>query len=322
MSTINLFNRWQVSKKKIWITTAIVVVGLIIIIPLRIFNSAQGYRSSNLLGLVPVNGDNAGFFEESPDFDDGEFTTTSAKPQMVTERQIIRNGDINMAVEDTRDTRENIKNMVQTMHDQGAFVITSVENSGSKNNPYINMTIRVPVDQFDKVMDALDAMAIEVSYRNENSEDVTAQFIDVQNRIESLEAARQRLLNIMLEADTTEDLLFAEAQLTIREVELESLKGQLKFLSESAALSRISINLEPNILSQPLDSSWNPSETVRKAVENLIDSFENFVDLLIFFGIASLPWFLFYGLIIYLGIRVYRRRKNKNEVETKPKKKQ
>ena len=75
--------------------------------------------------------------------------------------------------------------------------------------------------------------------------------------------AFERLLEIMENAQTTEELLQAEYQLTQREAEIESIKGRMQYLSESARLSSISISLQPYILSQPVDSTWRPAESSR-----------------------------------------------------------
>lgn len=333
MSTINLFGRWEVKTKTIkTISIWVIVVLFLIIIILTLLGPVIGNSFSTIIASSPMIGaaGRQATFDEAMDSDDalssienydGELSTASLGNLAVVQRQIIRNGDINMDVEDTRQVRDAIEVLVASLRDQGAYIITSVENSGYENNPDISMTIRVPIDQFDRIMDQLADMAVDVNYRNESAEDVTAQYFDLQNRLESMEAARSRLLDIMLKTETTEDLLFAEQQLTYREAEIESMKGQLKYLSEASALSRITINLEPHILSQPIDTSWKPSETVREAVQNLVRSFENFVDFLIYFGISSLPWLIFYSLLIYFGVRLYRSQKGKKERNSKVKKK-
>jgi hypothetical protein len=233
------------------------------------------------------------------------------------ERLIIREGNITLEVEDTRATRDAIEALVASLADKGAFIISGNEYGGEDENiPYINIVIRVPVDEFDNVMDEIDGMALDVLERSEFGEDVTEQYVDLQARIESMEAARDRLLDIMRNADTTEDLLFAEQQLTQREVEIEALKGRLQYLGEAASLSRITVNLQPYILSQPRDDSWMPLETVRRAVDALIESLQDFADFLIVFGIAFLPWLAIIGLVVWAVVRWSRGRKAKKEVKS------
>jgi hypothetical protein len=225
-------------------------------------------------------------------------------PQPV-ERLVIRNGSISMVVEDIRAAQQSIQHMVAEMAGEGAFVVSSEEQGGIEgSSPYITMDIRVPATRFDEVMDRLAKLAVDVTNRNESGQDVTEEYVDLQARLESLEAARQRLLKIMEDARTTDELLKAEGQLTQREAEIESIKGRVQYLTQSARLSSIHIELQPYILSQPVvGARWRPAETVRGAFEALVDSLRNFGDFLIFFGIAILPWLLLIGLMIYGVVR-------------------
>jgi hypothetical protein len=230
--------------------------------------------------------------------------TAANLPQPV-ERLVIRNGSISLVVEDTRAAQQSIQHMVAEMAGEGAFVISSEEGGGIEgSSPYITMAIRVPATRFDEAMDRLAKMAVEVKNRNESGQDVTEEYVDLQARLESLEAARQRLLKIMEDARTTDELLKAEGQLTQREAEIESIKGRVQYLTQSARLSSIQIELQPYILSQPVvGARWRPVESVRGAFDTLVDSLRNFGDFLIFFGIAILPWLLLIVLVIYGAVR-------------------
>jgi len=244
------------------------------------------------------------------------FEKTSGDASAVTERLIIRTGRISMVVEDTRATRTAIEGMVAQMAAQGAFVVSGDEYGGTGGaQPHITMSIRVPATQFGQTMDWLAEMAVEVTNRNESAQDVTEEYVDLEARLESLEAARQRLLQIMEEARSTKDLLEAEQQLTQREAEIESIKGRMKYLSQSAQLSSIWIDLEPNILNQPVDDAWRPAETVRRAVQALLSGLRGFAEFLIFFAIAVLPWLLLVVLVIGIVVWLVRRRSRRNRTQ-------
>ena len=223
------------------------------------------------------------------------------------ERLIIRTGNISMVVEDTRAAQGAIEEMVARMASEGAFVVSSDEYGGTEGSqPHITMSIRVPAVHFDRVMDGLAELAVQVSSRNESAQDVTEEYVDLEARLESLETARERLLGIMEEARSTKDLLEAEQQLTQREAEIESIKGRMQYLEESARLSSIWIELQPYLLSQPVGEQWRPVETARRAVETLVDGLRGFGDFLIFFAIAILPWLAAIGLVIFLLVRLIR----------------
>jgi hypothetical protein len=254
----------------------------------------------------------AGLPQEAPAAGNTRGLTTDAiqqSQQQAVNRLIIRNGSVTVAVNDTQSARATIEGIVAQYTGDGAFVVsTNVSPSGSGQSPYIDMSIRIPAKHFDEVMKQLVGMAAEgtTPTSNESSEDVTSQYVDLDSRLKALEAARDRLQQIMAEAQTTEDLLNAEQQLTQREADIEALKGQMQYLSQSAALSSISISIQPYIVSQPVDSSWNPLETARRALEDLLGSFQNAGDFLIGFAIVGLPWLVVLGLIGYGGFRLVR----------------
>jgi hypothetical protein len=223
------------------------------------------------------------------------------------ERLIIRTGNISVRVEDTVAAQQEIEDLVARLAAEGAYVVSSEQSGGTDGqDPYITMSVRVPAARFDETMDAVAGMAVDVVSRIENSDDVTEEYVDLGARLEALEAARDRLLEIMSEANRTEDLLAAEAQLTQREAEIESIQGRMQYLSQSATLARIYIQLEPYVLSQPVGEGWRPAETVRNALEALLEGAQGLVDFAIFFGIAVLPWLLALALGVYLLYRIVR----------------
>ena len=241
--------------------------------------------------------------------------STNADVEQI-QRLIIRTGSVAVSVSDTYNARNQILGLVNQMTPQGAFVVSVNESGGGAGvTPYINMVIRVPATQFSPTMDAVAKLAAEgtTPQRSETAQDVTDQYVDVKARLDSMELARTRLQQIMAEAQNTSDLLQAESLLTQREADIEALKGRVQFLEQSAALSEITISLTPYILSQPVNTSWQPGETLRRAFNDLLDSLRGFADFLIYFAIAVLPWLVIAGLIIYGIVRFIIGRVRRNQ---------
>jgi hypothetical protein len=223
------------------------------------------------------------------------------------ERLIIRTGSITVRVEDTVAAEQEIEDLVARLAAEGAYVVSSEQRGGTDGqDPYITMSIRVPAARFGQAMDAIAELAVDVVSRVENTDDVTEEYVDLGARLEALQAARDRLLEIMSEANRTEDLLAAEAQLTQREADIEAIQGRMQYLSQSAALARIYVELQPYALSQPVGEGWRPAETVRDALEALLEGAQGLVDFAIFFVIAVLPWLLALGLALYVLYRIVR----------------
>lgn len=240
------------------------------------------------------------------------FSVVHALDIQPSERLIIRNGILRLTVQDTRAAQTEVEKVVSELTVKGAFIVSSEERTNYEGQaPTIEITIRVPAEEFDAVMERVSKLAVKVDERSETADDVTAEYVDLNTRLESLEAARDRLMEIMKNSETAEELLLAEQQLTQRETEIESIKGRMKFLSESARLSSVSISLYPYLPSQPLDDTWRPAETVRTAVDALVDSLRGFVEFLIIFAIAVLPWLLALGAIWWGVARIVRKRRAK-----------
>ena len=332
MSEYKLFNRWNVKKKTFWWVVggsvgSIAILSMLVVLVAGIpFMGSMSYGNSDEYfdngmddSISSTVSNSAGapemaksmFAEKSADFApqafDGEISNTSA-----SERMIIREGNITVKVDSTRNSQVAIKALVSSMSDKGAYIVSSNEYAYyDGQEPNITIVIRIPVDQFDFVIDEISDMAEGNFTINTWSDDVSEQYNDLESRLESLEAARLRLLDIMQNADTTEDLLAAEQQLTYRESEIESIKGSMQYLSQSSDLSRIYIYLEPYILSQPIDTKWTPSETIRYAIEELLESLQDFADWIIVFVIATLPWLIIIGLVVWLVVRKVKKNKTK-----------
>ncbi len=233
--------------------------------------------------------------------------------QQATDHLLVRTGGLQLLVEDTRATQDAIQNLIKGMAAEGAFVVSASESGGEGDrSPVINMEVRVPVDRFDDTMAQIAGLAIQVLDRQEIAQDVTEEYVDLGARLESMEAARDRLMGIMATATKVADLLDIERQLTEREAEIEALKGRMQYLEQSARLSSINIILQPDVIAQPIDDpSWRPGETARTAFDDLLAGLQNLADGLIYFGIATLTWLVPVGLLVFVVVRYLLRRYRK-----------
>jgi hypothetical protein len=295
-------------KKVVWVLAGVVASLVVLCGALMLMGPVVGNTFSS------INSDLASvesFSPGQPQPANSEFSSDGFRQSVVVQvpqRVIIRDGYISLAVKDTRASSLAVEQMVKEMETEGAFIVTSRETSGTDDPmPEIRMMIRVPAERFAEVMDRLAALGVKVLDRNETAEDVTEEYVDLQARLEAMETARERLKEIMSKAETVEELLNAEQQLTVRETEIESIQGRLEYLTQSAEMSKIEITLLPSVLNLPLGAQWQPGETVRRAYRGLVKSAQGAVDLLIYLGIVGLPWLVILGLIVFGVRRMVRR---------------
>lgn len=222
-------------------------------------------------------------------------------------RLIIRTGDISVVVTDTDDALARIAAMAET---NGGWVVNSYVFQANENAKSGTITIRVPAEGFQSALDAISALSIEVQSLSTSGQDVTEEYVDLDARLGNLEATADRVRGFMNETENVEEALAVNQELSRLEGEIESIKGRMKYLSESAAFSTITANLTPDILAQPVKiGGWQPGGVAKQALEALISGLQTIANILIWLAIYVLPIALLIGIPVYLIVRYVRNRR-------------
>ncbi len=107
------------------------------------------------------------------------------------------------------------------------------------------VSVRVPVARFQPIVDALPAMGT-ITAQNLAAMDVTKQCTDTTIRMENAEASRRRLLELLKQATKMEDILSIEREIRRLSEEIETMKGELRYLADQVAFSTISVQFQAN----------------------------------------------------------------------------
>jgi len=243
----------------------------------------------------------------------GEVAKAASDVGKDSERMIVRTVDMMIVVDDTDVTLTAIHALVKT-HDG---YISGSHRWISDDQPRANITLRVPAESLDEVLDHLHGMAIRVENENISGEDVTEEYIDLEARLRNMEATEKELLVLLTEVrenrGKAEDVLAIYREITDIRGQIESLKGRTQYLERSAALATIHVNIEPKETARALveKAKWDPMITLNKALRAFVTAFQVVVNLLIYVLIFS-PFILVPVLILWLLVRWVRRRaKNK-----------
>lgn len=287
---------------------AAVAVGVLLIVPLA---ACSGGGS----GDARAGGSSSGGGAASEQY--GAPAPESAMDTAVSEegaspeagKSIISTGDVSIIVSDTAAGAEEVSDAVR---DLGGSV-ESQEVSGETGttgaaggDAWAHLVVRVPADRFDAAFDALAKIG-EVTAQSRSATDVTTEHVDLQARVASLEKAVQRLSDLMAGADSTSELLDAEAALSQRQQELDGLTAQLQALEGQVAESTISVSLSTR--------SALPGGGPANFWEGLLAGFSSLgaagSGALVLAGLL-LPWLVVAGavaVIVLLIVRSARRRR-------------
>lgn len=230
------------------------------------------------------------------------------------DRLVIKNATLSIAVDDPLKSMDNISRMADAL---GGFVVTADMYQQTLGNdvkvPQVSMTIRVPVERLAEALTTIKKETTQpVISENESSQDVTAEYTDLNSRLTNLQAAEKQLQEIMASATKTEDVLSVYSQLVSVREQIELIKGQMKYYEQSAALSSISIQLIPNAAVQPITiAGWQPKGVAKQALQSLINTLQSLADFGIRLAILYVPTLLVIfvpiGLVIWGIVALIRR---------------
>ena len=244
----------------------------------------------------------------------GDFDANIALQPVAIERLVIRNANLVIVVEDPSASASSISQLAEQM---GGYVISlnvyqSTYGDGLSAT-HASITIRVPAERLNEALAEIKKGTVEVRSENISGQDVTQEYTDLQSQLRNLEAAEVELREIMGSLTKAEDVLRVYENLRQVRQEIEIIKGRMQYFEQSARLSAISIELLPDVVSQPLQiGRWQPEGTAKEALQSLISALQFLAKTTIWFVILVLPVLLLLS-IPFWAIRwiIIRRRVRK-----------
>ncbi len=250
-------------------------------------------------------------------------TNGQASPSQQT-RMIIKNGEMQLLVEDTDHA---IEKVTDAAVNSGGYIVSSRTDltNGFKS---ARITMGVPVEQFEVVQRQLRSLASAVLSDVASGQDVSDEYVDLQSQLNNQQATSARIREFLKDAKTVEEALKVNDQLSQVESEIEKIKGRLQFLKDRAAFSTIIVDLVPvrptptptptaTPTATPTPTFWQPDKTAERA-SNTLSGLLRFAGdaiiwIVIVLGPCLIPIALIIALIVYL-----RRRARKKAPKTPP----
>lgn len=245
------------------------------------------------------------------------YETGSNENVALTTHLIIKSADMRLLVEDSDQA---IDRVTQIVGDTGGYIISSrVWNQAhydGKNYKYATVTLGVPVESFERALNRLRGISIEVLDETASGEDVTDQYVDLQSQLINLEATRERIKSFLDDAQNVDEALRINQQLSEIERQIEEIKGRINYLQDRSSYSTITVNIVPELpeiepTPTPEPKPWTPGETVQDAWKTLAKAYQVIVELLIWFLMVFVPIFGPPVLIVWVIIKLVTRKPNK-----------
>lgn len=180
---------------------------------------------------------------------------------------------------------------------------------------HANLTLRVPAERLDEFTAAVDAISNVVS-SSRDTDDVTLQYVDTESRVKALETERDRLLELMEQAETMSDLLEIESRLTDVRGELEQYASRLKVLDNQIDYATVNLSLSEVTEYTPVAEKTR----LEKIRDGFVDSVKGVWTLIldcISFVLMNIPYILVFGLILWGIIALVKRNRKKHPKKPK-----
>lgn len=173
--------------------------------------------------------------------DDGE---VSAKSGFASHRQIIRTASLTLAVEDNEERVSVLSSMVK---EYGGYV----QSNRKYTQKRVILNVKVPSEKLDSFINDVSDLGTLTS-KSSSSQDVTTQVIDIDARLKNLIALRARYRELLNKANTVEEIVSIEKELSKIQTEIDLIDGRRKSLLDQVAMSSVNVTFEQKTIYGPL----------------------------------------------------------------------
>lgn len=237
------------------------------------------------------------------------------------DRMIVYTGSLSLQVNDTAETITKIQDILKNVN--GYIANKSLVTYG-KDKLRGTINVRIPAAALETTLGEIKALGVKVLRETADSNDVTAEYVDLEARRKNLEAYEvelQKLLETVRErTGKAEDILAVYNQLTQVRGEIEQIRGRQNYLQNTSTLATYTIELVPIeeivVEGKP---GWNPGEIFAASVNDLVTALQGLVGFTIRVVVVVLPLLLIVILpvvLFVLAVRAWLKRRGTKKIAT------
>lgn len=242
---------------------------------------------------------------EDIELSDKSATTPTGQqpPQSVSPKKIIKNGSLSINVVNLSREKSKVDSLV---HRFKAYYDNEQLSNSDYQSQY-SLTVRVPVEQFEPFIAAVEQGGGEVNFKNIDARDVTEEFIDLETRLTNKRKYMERYVQLLQQARKVEEILAIQEKIRAIEEEIESVTGRLNYLSNQVGYSTLEL-----MLIQKKEFRFTPGRRAgffEKVKESILRGWFGFIDFF-YFLLRMWVYLLVAGAIIVVWKKFRRRKTN------------
>lgn len=168
--------------------------------------------------------------------------TTNKKTESI-EQKIIKTGNIRF---ETNDLGTTYTKMITAVKKYNAIIQNDTEGK-DYGSIFRRLIVRVPSKNFDLFLSDISKGVTYFDNKEISSQDVTAEYIDIDARLKAKKVLETRYLELLKKANKVSEMLEIEAQLSAIREEIEAKEGQLRYMQNQISFSTITIEFYKSV---------------------------------------------------------------------------
>lgn len=230
--------------------------------------------------------------------DSGASPVQAIMPNIDWDKKIIKTATLRLEIKDFKKYNEHVH---KTAKQYGAYIAQEEQNLSDEKSETV-ISIKVPVAQFEVMMNQLPGDDGKVLERKINTDDVTGEMVDIKSRLEAKKQMRLKYLEFLKQSKNMTEVLQVQGEINDIQEQIESASGRVAFLSHQAVFSTINLSFF-----QPM-AGYRPTDATPSFLTRISSAFKNGIswiaDLLVgFVAIWPLLLLLFAGYMSWKMIR-------------------
>ena len=217
-------------------------------------------------------------------------TVSTPVYQVMPARMIVRNATLALVVRDAADV---VRQLTAAVEGNGGFVVESKQWK-ERDQVLATVTLRIPTAQLHATLAAIRGLAVRVESETINAQDVTEEFTDLGAQLRNLEATevelRELLATVRRRTGKASEILEIFNELTRVRTEIERIQGRRQYLAQTSAMSSVTVELIPDVLTVPVvEPGWQPLASVKAASRALVNTMKALATALIWIALYLVP---------------------------------
>ncbi|HHC78626.1 MAG TPA: DUF4349 domain-containing protein [Flavobacteriia bacterium] len=255
-------------------------------------------NSKNYKSRVPVENVGVSTMYEAVESDGAEMSTPDEQKKVSPQDvKIIKSASVRYKVMDVKEASRQIQKITGSL--RGYISDQRFQNSTYQTEN--RFTIKIPQESFAVLMDSLGKVAEFIDYENISSRDVTEEYVDLESRLKTKLAVKQRYEIILRQhAKTVKDILATEEKLGVIQEEIEAAQGRLQYLTNKVSYSTVQVDLYETVAYKETPESYTRT-FFSKAKEGLVFGWQLIESIVL--GIIYVWPLLLIGLVLFFVLR-------------------